>query len=180
MPSSKSMDFQTGYEKGISAIIAALAGANGISLQGSISSELTMHPVQAILDDDIAGIVGRFIEGEEINNDTLALDLIHEIGPMPGNYMSSAHTRNWWKKQEFVPKAADRLTYPVWLSTGKKKAIDYAKEIMEDILRTQKPDPPLTSGQEQAIEGILNEARSYYRKKGLITAEEWDTYKRII
>lgn len=180
MPSSKSMDFQTGYEKGIAASIAALSGANAISLHGSVSSELTMHPVQAIMDDDIAGMVGRLIAGEQINDETLALELINEVGPMPGNYLSTAHTRQWWKKMEYIPRAADRLTYPEWINSGKKKALDNARQIMEEILASHKVDPPLTAGQEQAIEDILNEARSYYRKKGLITAAEWEAYKRVL
>jgi trimethylamine:corrinoid methyltransferase-like protein len=79
-----------------------------------------------------------------------------------------------------VPKAADRQTYPEWLSSGKKKAIDHAKEIMKDILGKQQVDPPLTTGQEQAIEDILKEGREYYRKRGLISAEEWDAYQMLL
>jgi trimethylamine--corrinoid protein Co-methyltransferase len=164
---SKLADYQQGYEKALGAIISALSGASVITLQNSISSELSAHPVMAILDDDIAGMVGRFIEGEEVSDETLAIDLIEEVGPIPGFYLNTAHTREWWKKEQFIPQAADYLSYPEWIKRGKKTALDYAKERMEEILATHKP-MPLTPDQEQAIEDILEEARGHYKNKGLL------------
>jgi len=61
------------------------------------------------------------------------------------------------------------------MRTGKKSALDYAKERMEQIVGTHKPEP-LTPHQEQAVEDILKEARDYYRKKGLIGEEDWQLY----
>ena len=165
--SSKSIDFQCGYERGIGALAAAVSGASIIDLHGAISSELTAHPVQAILDRDIAGMIGRFLEGVEVSDETLALDLIEEVGPIPGMFLDKEHTRKWWKKEQFIPKAADRRTYPDWMKTEKKSALDYAKEEMEQILATHKPTP-LTPGQDQDIERILEEARQYYRRQELL------------
>jgi len=53
------------------------------------------------------------------------------------------------------------------METGKKGALDYARERMEGILATHKPDP-LTPKQEDDIERILEDARQYYRGKGLM------------
>ena len=83
-------------------------------------------------------------------------------------------------KASALPKAADGLTYPEWMKIGKKSALDYAKERMEEILATHKVDPPLTPKQEQDIEDILKEAREYYRKKGLISDEEWAVYMKSL
>ncbi|GAH16942.1 unnamed protein product, partial [marine sediment metagenome] len=142
--------------------------------------ELTAHPLQAILDDDIAGMIGRFIEGVTVSNETIALDLIEQVGPIPGNYLNTAHTREWWKKEQFVPKVADELTYPEWMKTGKKDCLDYAKKRMEEILATHKVSIPLTPSQEEDIKRILNEARKYYREKGLISDEEWEVYQEKV
>ena len=164
---SKKIDFQNGYERAILALNAALSGGSLLQLHGCLSGELTWHPLVAILDDDIAGMIGRFIEGIEVNNETLALDLIEEVGPIPGFYLNKEHTRKWWKKEQFVPKVADRLTYPEWIKTGKKDCLEYAKERMEEILSTHKV-LPLTATQEEDVERILEEARKYYREKGLM------------
>jgi trimethylamine--corrinoid protein Co-methyltransferase len=177
--SSKRTDFQCGYEKAIMALTAALCGAQYIALHGTVYGELTWHPFQAILDDDIAGMIGRFIQGIEVNDETLALDLIEQVGPIPGHYLNTEHTRKWWSKEQFMPKAADRLTYPEWIKTGKKSALDYARERMDEILATHKVDPPLTASEEQAIEDILKEAREFYRKQGKISDEEWEAYKKV-
>jgi len=165
--SSKRIDVQCGYEKAMLATLAAVCGANAIHLMGGIFGELTFHPIQAILDNDIAGMIGRFLQGVQVNEDTLALDLINEVGPIPGMYLDKAHTRTWWKKEQFMPKVADRLSLPEWMESGKKGSLDYAKERMEEILATHKPEP-LTAKQEEEVERILEEARQYYRGKGLM------------
>jgi len=175
--SSKRIDFQLGYQKMMPALISAISGSSVLQLYSSIYGEITAHPIQAILDDDIAGMIGRFVEGIDVSYEALAIDLINEVGPIPGHYLGKAHTRKWWKKEQFEPKSADRLTYPEWLKVGKKSCIDYAKERMEEILSTHKVDPPLTNNQENDIESILKEARQYYHEKGLITDEELKVYK---
>jgi len=165
--SSKQIDFQCGYEKAISALFGALSGINIVQLHGGIHGELTFHPVQAVLDDDIAGMIGRFMEGIEVNEDTMATDLINEVGPIPGFYLSKEHTRRWWKKEQFVPKFADRSNYSEWTKKGKKTALDYAKEKVEEILASHQPIP-LSADEDKDIEKILKKARKYYKEKELI------------
>ena len=162
--SAKKIDYQAGYEKGIAGLASALSGVNSMLLHFGVSSELTAHPVQAVLDDDIAGMIGRFVAGETITEETIAADLIKEVGPIPGHYLGKAHTRRWWRKEQFVPQAADRLTYAEWLQKDKKQALDYAREKVEAILA--KPEQTyLSPGQEEDIDRILAEARAFYQKQ---------------
>jgi len=176
---SKKIDYQCGYEKAMGTLISALSGANLHIFQGGSGFELIYHHVLSILDDDIAGWVGRFLEGVEVNHETLAIDLIKEVGPIPGNYLRTEHTRKWWKKEQFMPKVADKEVYPVWIKSGKKDALALAKERMEEILATHKPEP-LTPAQEQTVENMLKEAREYYRKEDLISDEEWTVYMKAL
>jgi len=164
---SKIPDFQCGYEKAILGILAALAGAHIILLCGSLFGELVFHPVQAILDNDLSGMIGRFVQGVNVDEQSLALDLIDEVGPIPGHYLDKEHTRVLWKKEHFVPKVSDRLSLQGWLATGKKTALDNAKERMKEILDTHDPIG-LSSGQEDDVERILAETRKYYREKGMM------------
>lgn len=165
--SSKRIDFQCGYEKATGTLLAALSGSSIVMMAGGVYGELAFHPVQAILDNDIAGMVGRFLDGITVNDETMAIDLINQVGPIPGMYLDKAHTRDWWKREQFVPKVADRLSYPEWLEKGSKGAVDYARDRMEEILATHKPKP-LTAQQEAEIDRILNEARAYYKEKGVL------------
>lgn len=165
--SSKKIDFQCAYEKTMVGLVTALSGANLMEWHGGLHAELTFNPVLAVLEDDTANWVGRFIEGVEVTDETLAIDLIEQVGPIPGQYLNTEHTRKWWQKEQFIPKAADRAPYPEWIKKGKKDAIALAKERMEEILAKHKPKP-LTPEQDKAIDEILEEARSFYRQKGLM------------
>jgi trimethylamine--corrinoid protein Co-methyltransferase len=176
---SKKIDFQCGYEKSTGALISALSGGNLLIFQGGSGTELLYHPVLSILDDDVAGWIGRFLQGVTVTDETMAIDLINEVGPIPGHYLSTEHTRKWWKQEQFIPKVADREAYAVWIKTGKKDALALAKEKMQEILATHEP-MPLTPAQEQVIEDVLNEARSYYKKQGLISDPEWSEYMKTL
>lgn len=166
--SSQLIDVQLGFEKGISASLMAVSGANVINLHGGIHIELTYHPIQSIIDDEIAGMLARYIEGIEVNHDTLALDVIDEVGPIPGNFMRTRHTIDWWKKEHHLPRVSDRKSYYDWIRSGKKSIIDNAKEKMEAILASYQQDPPLTDQQNADLDRIMDEARDYYKSKDLL------------
>lgn len=163
---SKLIDYQLGYEKSIATVLTAVSGASIINYIGGLTGELSYHPALSVLDDDVAGMIGRFVEGVEVNHETLAIDLIEQVGPIPGFFLSQAHTREWWQKEQFVPRASDQLTYPEWMTAGKKSALDYAKERVEEILKTYVHTLP--ADKEAELDRILEDARQYYQKKGLI------------
>lgn len=174
--SSREIDFQVAYESSMTALNCALSGASMIYFQGGLNAQLTAHPVKAVLDDDIAGMIGRFLRGIDVNEETLPVELVNGVGPIPGHFLSTAHTREWWKKEQYVPLIADRLPFPEWAKLGKKTIIDYGIERIKEILENEKA-PDLPKEQEQAIEDILKDAREYYRKHDMISEEEWRLYQ---
>lgn len=176
---AKKIDYQTGYEKSMATLVSALSGGNLMLFQGGSAVELSYHPVLAILDDDVAGWVGRFLEGVNVSHETLAIDLINQVGPIPGHYLSADHTREWWREEYWLPQAADLKTYPVWARSGKKDALALARERMAEILATHEP-APLTPEQDQALQDILREARDFYRERGTISDEEWSVYMETL
>jgi len=177
---SKIIGFQLAYEKTMPCLIGAISGSSAVQLHSSVYGEISAHPIQAILDDDIANMIGRFIEGVDVSDESLAIDLINQVGPIPGHFLGKAHTRKWWQKEQYITKSADRLTYPEWIRNGKKNSIDYARGIMEDILANHKVNPSLTPKEEEEMEKILREARDYYKKKELISDSEWQQYVAAI
>ena len=176
---SKKIDYQCGYEKALGTLISALSGGHLHIFQGGSTAELMYNPALSILDDDIAGWIGRFLQGVAVNDDTLAIDLINEVGPIPGHFLGTKHTREWWQKENFFPKVADQEAYPVWIKSGKPDALHHAQERMQEILANHTPEP-LSPEQERAIEDILNEARDYYRQRGMISDEEWSVYMQAL
>lgn len=51
IPNAKIWDFQSGYEKGMNALVQAQAGGSIVWIHGTVHGELTAHPLQAILDE---------------------------------------------------------------------------------------------------------------------------------
>jgi len=166
-PYAKKADYQSAYEKTHIAMASALSGTNMIVFHGGVTAELSYNPILAIIDDDIATIIGKTIEGFEVNDDTMAIDLIKEVGSVPGTFLNKNHTRLWWRKEYFMPKSADRLSFPEWQCKGKKGVIEKAMERMEHILATHKVQP-LSDAQDREIDNILVRARKYYKDKGLL------------
>lgn len=164
---SKLIDYQCGYEKAIGTLLACLSGGNIVQGAGGVYGEITYHPAMTVLDDDVYGMVGRFLEGVDVTYEAFALDLIHQVGPLPGYYLDTEHTRNWWKKEQFMPKVADRLSYAEWMEKGKRSALVNARERVEHILATHQPTP-LSKDQEKEIANILESARRTYAEKGLL------------
>jgi trimethylamine--corrinoid protein Co-methyltransferase len=177
---AKVIGFQLAYEKTIPSLIAAISGSSAVQIHSSVYGEISAHPIQAILDDDIANMIGRFVEGIEVNEDAAAVDMINEVGPIPGHFLGQAHTRRWWNREQYVTQSADRLTYPEWKNAGKKNDVDYARERMEEILASHQVQPPLSAGEKQEIEAILKEAREYFRKNDLISPSEWAEYMKTL
>jgi len=83
---SKVIGFQLGYEKTIPSLVAAISGASAVQIHSSVYGEISAHPIQAILDDDVAHMIGRFVQGLEVSDDSLAIDLINEVGPIPRHF----------------------------------------------------------------------------------------------
>jgi trimethylamine--corrinoid protein Co-methyltransferase len=166
-PNSKLIDYQNAFEKTHLALSAALSGASMIAFTGAVSQELAWSPLQAVIDNDSVNIIGRYIEGFEISSDTIAADLITEVGQSPGSFLGKKHTRENWKKEYYVPKTFDRLSYQDWERAGKQSLIDKAIIRVTEILNTHNPRP-LSDEQEKEIQKILKDARDYYRKKELL------------
>jgi trimethylamine---corrinoid protein Co-methyltransferase len=177
--SSKDIDYQAGYEMAMAALTCAMSGANVVYFQGGVNSQLTLSPVKAVLDDEVAGMIGRFLRGVTVTDETLAVDVIDQVIPNPGHFLATRHTFDWFRQEQFIPTLTDRSPYERWATSGKKKALDHAREKMDDIIASYKPKP-LTDSQEAAVEDILTDARQYYRKKGLISDDEWKIYQEDI
>jgi len=176
---SKVPDFQCGMEKALHFLFSALTGSNIIAGIGGVYDEITASPITAIMDNEVARRIGRIIDGVDVNEETLAIDVINEVGPIPGQFLSTEHTRKLWKSEFLIPDLADRVGYAEWVRIGKKTSLDYAREKYEEIIATHKP-APLPEDKQKAIDEIMGEARKFYREQGLISNEEWEVYREQV
>jgi|SaaInl7_200m_RNA_FD_contig_71_455747_length_1628_multi_3_in_0_out_0_1 trimethylamine---corrinoid protein Co-methyltransferase len=136
---AKIFDQQASAEGAIWMLLTALNGGNLIHDVGYIESGITASYEQIVAMDEIAGLVKRFTGGIEINTETLALDVIDQVGP-GGHFLETEHTfqhfrRNW------VPKLFDRTPREQWESEGQLTLGDKAKAKVQEIFDNHRAKP---------------------------------------
>jgi trimethylamine--corrinoid protein Co-methyltransferase len=137
---SKLPDAQAGHEKTLTALLPALAGANIIYGSGSLEMGTVLDWAQLVMDNEFAGMIKHVVNGIPVNDETLAVDVIHEIGPF-GDFISHEHTRKYMRTLQSQPKLIDRRRRDFWLQLGGKDLAERAREEAKYILKTHKPDP---------------------------------------
>lgn len=133
-------DMQAGYERALQFLTCALGGADFVHLcTGMLEQMLTASYEQCVLDDEILGAAFRIVKGFEVNDETIALDLIKKVG-IGGSYLGEDHTVDNFRNLRWFPKLTNRVRWDKWMEAGGKdfrqKGIDRAKK----VLATHRPE----------------------------------------
>ena len=109
---------------------------------GMLESGITFDFGQLVLDCEFARMIKHTVQGFQVNDDTLALDVIKEIGP-GGHYLMHRHTLEGMRSQS-RPELIDRRTREVWekagATTAHERALAKAKWILENHIPEPLPD----------------------------------------
>jgi len=106
---------------------------------GMLESGITFDYGQLVLDCEIARMIKHTIQGFEVTDDSLALDVIKEIGP-GGHFLMHEHTFDRMRTQS-QPEIIDRRSRSVWEAAGATTAYERATEKAKWILENHKPEP---------------------------------------
>jgi trimethylamine--corrinoid protein Co-methyltransferase len=137
-------------------LLPALAGANLIYGMGMLESGVTWSHEQLVIDDDIVRMVKRAIQGIDVSDDTMAVDLAkraHEIK----DFLHQRHTIQFMKQQS-RPKYIDRNSRGTWQAKGGKDLTQVAKEEARRIIKTHQVEP-LSDDVKKCLREIVEEAR---------------------
>lgn len=142
---AKVLDAQCGYESAINNLLVAMAGADFIhDAAGLMEFAMTVSKEKIVIDNEILGMALRACRGIEINDETLALDVIKSVGP-GGNFLTSRHTRKHMRKEHYSPRLSDRDKRPVWEAQGAQDTPGRAHEIVRRFVssraKTYLPEP---------------------------------------
>ena len=152
---AKRVDAQAGLEMGFSVLISTLNGQNLIHDIGFLESALITSYQMYILADEAIGMAKHIARGITVNTDTLATDVIADVG-QTGNFLVQDHTLQFFRKEFYFPKILDRTNYAGWEKQGAKTLDVRLKEQVDDTLATHIPEPIPASAQ-QSIQGILKD-----------------------
>ncbi len=160
---SKMLDFQAGYEKTLVLTMAALGGVNKIFYPGTMEGALTISKESLVTDDEIASGLYRVIEGVNVNEMTLAVDIANKVGP-GGHYLGQVHTMQFIRDEHFLPMLANRQTREKWEEGGSLSMVDQAHKKVQQILAEHSADP-LPAGAEAELERIVSEVEAREARK---------------
>ncbi|HEO71734.1 MAG TPA: trimethylamine methyltransferase, partial [Candidatus Hydrogenedentes bacterium] len=96
---AKAMNVQAAYESAMSSLLVAMSGANYIhDIAGLMEEDLTVSYEKLVVDNEILGMCQRVLRGIEVNDDTLATDLVIERGP-GGHFLGEEHTMRYMHEE---------------------------------------------------------------------------------
>ena len=138
---SKILDGQATWEAALSLIVAAESGANLIHDVGSfLNFGLTGSLDLLTICDEMISMISYILRGIEINDETLAVDIITKVGP-GGHYLSQAHTKKFLTREHWFPRLLDRQTREAWVRNGSQDLLQRARGRTKEILDSHSSTP---------------------------------------
>jgi trimethylamine--corrinoid protein Co-methyltransferase len=135
---AKVLDAQAGAEAAFHIMAQGLAGLNLIHDVGYMDMGMVCAVEQLILGNEIIGMTKRFLRGMELTPQTLARDVIAEVGP-GGNFLEAAHTLRHFQGELWRPTIFTRQQYKRWQATGAKDTATRVREEIRRIVETHRP-----------------------------------------
>jgi len=146
-------DYQLGAETAVSLYGSVLTGQNLIHDLAIIGSGYRNSFEVLTLLDEMVGMVRRVTENFEVNDDTLAIDVIEEVGHGE-TFLSKAHTREHGRKELFMPDLMKKREQANW---DFNVAMEDAHEQVQDLVEGADPKP-LPEGVDEELQSIMDEA----------------------
>lgn len=137
---SKVLDQQAAFEAGYEILMQALSGENLIHDVGYIESGLTASWDSIVMCNEFIGAAKRVVDGFELSEEALALDVIDRVGPS-GHFLTDPHTIKHFRKETWIPKLIDRTNFQNWEKNGKTTLLDRVNRHVKEILDTHQPEP---------------------------------------
>ena len=129
---SMMVDAQASYESVLTGLIHALGGVNIIWGAGNLESTRVMSAAQLVIDDELARMGSRIATGIEVNDETIARDVIMELGTQ-AQYLGCDHTLAHFR--ELVePRLAYTGGRERWEEAGSLSFTEAAEAKVDEIL----------------------------------------------
>ena len=150
---AKVFDAQAAGEAALCLFDEMLCGANLIHDVGYLDCATTGSLEFLCFCNEVIGWLRQYFRKLEVSEETLALDLIHEIGP-DGHFVDTKHTLQHFR-EDWVPTLFDRHDYRRWAAHGattlQRRANLKAREIIEG-----RRAEPLSEDIVQTLEEIVS------------------------
>jgi len=148
---------QATMERLMTFLLPGLAGIDLINL-ATLETKMTFSLEQLVIDDEMLSAVERYLRGITVDDETLALELIQEIGP-GGAFVTADHTLRHFRDELLTPSLIRHQPRDAWEAAGAPDMQTRAREEARRILAEHHP-PPLPDGVAAQLDAILEEAEA--------------------
>lgn len=131
---AKMVDYQAGFESAMGMTLAALAGVNVVSGAGMLDFESCQSLEKLVIDNEIASIAARLIEGVAFREEVLGYDVLKEFA-YSKSFLTAEHTKRFFRKEAYYPsRVVDRSTRGKWEEGGSTSAAERAHALVKEII----------------------------------------------
>lgn len=149
---AKEPNWQAGVDNALSTFMACIVMSDMLLGVGFLHGSRIWSYAQMLMDCEIYNIVKKTLQGIQIDDETLALDVIRAVGP-GGNFLNQKHTIRHMR-EIFLPQFMDRRPYNEWQEKGDNSS-DWALAKARQILETHRPEA-LESGLSAELQQIID------------------------
>ncbi len=135
---AKEPNWQAGIENSLSTFMACVVMSDMLLGAGLLHGSRIWSYAQMMMDCEIFSMIHKMMQGIVVDNETLALEAIANVGP-GGNFLAQKHTRQHMRDL-FLPQFMDRRPYNEW-EVKQDDARHWALEKARKILSVHQPEP---------------------------------------
>ncbi|MCB1333205.1 MAG: trimethylamine methyltransferase family protein [Roseivivax sp.] len=156
---SKLPDAQAAYESANSLNMGLLSGVNFmLHACGWLEGGLVASFEKFVMDADQLGALHKFAEGVRVDDDTMAMDAIREVGP-GGHYLGCAHTQANFKTAFWRSQLFDYKPFETWDEEGARDTQALAAARVEKMLASYTP-PPMDPAVYEALNAYVAQRKA--------------------
>ena len=149
-----SPDAQAAAEKTMTGLAHATHGVNIVWGAGNLESTMCMSAEMLVIDDEIIGSIRRFLRGIAVTDETLALDVIREVGHR-ADFLSTDHTLRHFRQEIRHTRLPTRGRRDAWERQGSRALDERAAARVREILAAPAPEY-VTREQARELERIAD------------------------
>jgi len=154
---AKAPSVEAGFQRAMNSIPTLMACGRTHISAGLLSVDEVFSPVQMIIDDEIVSALQHFAGEFKVNEETLAFDVIKEVGP-GGFFLATEHTVHHHRSELWEPQIFSRQMFASWQDNGAKIDVDIARDIYHDIIQREPLPVHITEPLEHKLLDIIREA----------------------
>ena len=151
---ANSVDGQAAYESTMS-LWGAIMGHANMLMHGAgwLEGGLCASFEKMVLDAELLQMMSAYLTPLEVNDDTLALDAIREVGP-GGHFFGCAHTMARYETAFYSPLVSDWHNFETWQDNGSPSATQHAHRLYQQFLAEYTP-PPLDPASQEELDAFV-------------------------